>query len=232
MKHIDMRCDGGKWQGDGQKLVRQMRHRQNVTDIFDDYADEFDDHLVNALKYEIPSILRSKTESLRFRRCLDMGCGTGLVGREFRDSVSEWLEGVDLSDRMLAKAAERNKYDALHHRDLLTHLRRQQPSSFDLLIAADVLVYVHPLEPVFREVRRVLEPGGYFLFSVEAVLPEEAEEGFLERDSERFAHSRPYLCGLAAGFELICVEGVALRLEDGMPLAGDVYVFCRAKELD
>ena len=50
--------------------------------------------------------------------------------------------GVDLSSRMVEKAAEREIYDALHCSDLVAFLRRQDTASCDLLVATDVVMYL------------------------------------------------------------------------------------------
>jgi hypothetical protein len=50
--------------------------------------------------------------------------------------------GVDLSSRMVEKAAEREIYDALHCSDLVAFLRRQETASCDLLVATDVVMYL------------------------------------------------------------------------------------------
>eukprot|EP00811_Abedinium_folium_P006719 NODE_16195_length_1007_cov_3.834091.p2 GENE.NODE_16195_length_1007_cov_3.834091~~NODE_16195_length_1007_cov_3.834091.p2 ORF type:complete len:240 (+),score=85.01 NODE_16195_length_1007_cov_3.834091:52-771(+) len=229
----DHGADGAQWQGAGRSLVHQFRHRKNIEEIFDDYADEFEDHLVNTLEYGIPGFLRRRFDTLeglqarQFNRCLDLGCGTGLVGRTFRDCVTERLEGVDLSAPMLAKAEESGGYDALHQNDLITHLKRQQPGSYDLILAADVVCYLYTVEPFFKEVRRVLAPGGLLGFSTESANEEEAPRGVLERESERFAHSRSFITRSIAGFEVLLVESTMVRLEDDAPLLGDIFFLRR-----
>ncbi|CAK0830554.1 unnamed protein product, partial [Prorocentrum cordatum] len=137
------------------------------------------DYLLHSLKYDFPRACQEKVAGLprRFRRCLDLGCGTGLCGRALREGPAgealEWLEGCDLSARMLEKARNAGGYDALHKRDLLGHLQRQPGASFDLLVAGDVFIYVLSLRPVLREARRVLEPGGALVFSTEAAAEDE-----------------------------------------------------------
>ena len=44
--------------GDTVALVLQARHRQCVEELFDDYADDFDEHLTS-LGYEVPKFLPS-----------------------------------------------------------------------------------------------------------------------------------------------------------------------------
>ncbi|CAK0830559.1 unnamed protein product, partial [Prorocentrum cordatum] len=141
------------------------------------------------------------------RECCRRGRG---FGRGRGGEALEWLEGCDLSARMLEKARNAGGYDALHKRDLLGHLQRQPGASFDLLVAGDVFIYVLSLRPVLREARRVLEPGGALVFSTEAAAEdEEAQEGTVTRESGRFAHRRSWLIELAVecGFQVQLVEG-------------------------
>ena len=88
------------------------------------------------------------------------------------------------------------------------------------MIAADVFVYLGALEPVFEGARRVLEPGGVFCFSVEAL--DDASGDCLLLPSLRYAHSAPYLRRLAAahGFEVAALEEHPLRRDERAPVRG------------
>ena len=92
---------------------------------------------------------------MHFAHALDLGCGTGLAGVAFRDCV-ERLEGIDLSPGMVAEARAKGIYDALHVGEVVAHLKAATDRQFDLILAADVLVYVGDLAPLFLEVARVL----------------------------------------------------------------------------
>ena len=116
-------------------LVLQARHRQCVEELFDDYAEDFDEHL-SSLGYEVPKFLPSLLPAGRFRRAIDLGCGTGLTGLSIRE-ICDVLLGVDLSSRMVEKALERKIYDAVCCADLIAHLRKEAPGSCDLLVATD-----------------------------------------------------------------------------------------------
>ncbi|MFU8797358.1 MAG: tetratricopeptide repeat protein, partial [Gammaproteobacteria bacterium] len=122
--------------------------------LFDNYASFFDDHVQKILQYETPQ----KLKALFIRHCahtpieksfavLDLGCGTGLSGAVFRD-MAHYLVGIDLSPKMLAIARTKNIYDALYDEDITT--KNWGNSTFDLVIAADVLVYLGDLERVFH----------------------------------------------------------------------------------
>ena len=57
-----------------------------VKDVFDDYAENFDDHLVNTLNYHVPeklfALFGGGDTSPAFNT-IDLGCGTGLCGLLF-----------------------------------------------------------------------------------------------------------------------------------------------------
>jgi predicted TPR repeat methyltransferase len=205
-----------------------------VRALFDDYAPRFDRHLVQSLDYRGPELIhaavrRAATDLVRpfrFARMLDLGCGTGLVGRAFvRDADA--IEGVDLSPRMLAQARKTRAYAALHEGDVVTAMRGIPDGAFDLVTAADVLVYVAGLAPVFEEAFRVLAPRGLFAFTVEAKQGGDVVLG----EGGRYAHSETYLRRLAAqlGFDVARIEHVSTREDRGEPVPGLLAVLARPR---
>jgi predicted TPR repeat methyltransferase len=172
-----------------------------VVKLFDGYADEFEHDLVGKLEYQTPQKLYDLLEDyIRDRQSdmdvIDLGCGTGLCGPLFRKHA-RFLKGVDLSPGMLEKARERNIYDELLEGDLIVGLgtaRDVYDLVYDLVIAADVFVYVGKLAQVFETTARALRPGGLFAFSLEA---EEGCEDFVLRPTGRYAHSAGYAGRLA-----------------------------------
>ena len=166
-----------------------------VQALFDDYADSFDHHLVQVLGYQAHQRLVAQLAALHpqpFDSALDLGCGTGLCGPLLRPQVRR-LEGLDLSQPMLERAAALGAYDQLHHGELVAHLHGTA-ARHDLVLAADVFIYVGELEAVFDGVMRVLQPGGLFCFSVELA----ADERPVALTAEmRYAHAPHYLQALA-----------------------------------
>jgi predicted TPR repeat methyltransferase len=197
-----------------------------IRTLFDQYADGFDRDLVAGLHYRGPEVL-----SDAIRRALgagpfdifDVGCGTGLLGAALR-SLATRLDGVDLSPRMIAKARERELYDRLFEGDLVTALKAH-PAAYDLVAAADVLIYLGDLSAVFAAAAKALRPGGAFAFTVEA----HGGEGFVLQESRRFAHGRDYLHQLAmgSGFVPVLREDKAVRDDRGRPVPGYVIVLRR-----
>jgi predicted TPR repeat methyltransferase len=194
-----------------------------VAALFDGYAADFDEHLVERLHYRAHTLLVDGLVALGagvLGHALDAGCGTGLVGPLLRPHVQR-LSGVDLSARMLAQARRRGCYDALHQAELVQHLREQPAASCDAVVAADVLIYLGDLAPLLAAVRHALAPGGWFAFTVES-LPGDAPHDYLLQPSSRYAHALPYLqrAAAAAGLAWQHQRAETLRLDQARPVPG------------
>jgi predicted TPR repeat methyltransferase len=191
--------------------------RGYVQALFDGYAPDFDEHLVERLQYHVPEQLLHALPRAGFESALDLGCGTGIAGRLLRPAVRT-LAGVDLSAGMLAQARRHGVYDTLWQADVVEHLQTTA-ERHDLVVSADVFIYLGDLDAVFAGVRRVLQPGGVFAFSVEAA--DEAVD-FELRPSSRYAQSARYLRRLAAahGLQVLTLRRDTLRLDQRQPVEG------------
>lgn len=195
---------------------------QYIEKLFDGYANKFDTHLVQDLEYKMPSELVTILKQVAEPPdggwdVLDLGCGTGLSGLEISPHTRQ-LVGVDLSTKMLARARERNVYHRLVHSDLLPMMRLEGAAMYDVIIAADVFVYLGRLEDIVAQARRLLRTGGYFMFSVEAL---DAGCGdYKLNQSGRYAHSVSYLDKLSSnnGFTSVGMLSTPVRLEKGLPI--------------
>ena len=199
-----------------------------VEPLFDAYARWFDDHLINGLGYRTPGVLRDLRDRVAgggpSHGCvLDLGCGTGLAGQVFRD-VADRLTGIDLSARMIAEARKKDIYDALAIGEAVA-LLRDDITTYDLVLAADVLVYIGTLEPLFAAVAARMAGGGLFLFSVEYL----AEGHFRLGPAGRYAHAEAYIRQLAAGhgFQVLAAERSELRRDQQQAVDGLVFALRR-----
>jgi len=202
-----------------------------VRTLFDDYAERYDRSLFEDLEYTGPRQLRQLVDDhgLIAEGTMvvgDIGCGTGACGPLFSGMASE-LIGVDLSPKMLLKAAERDVYDRLYQSDLLTFLR-QNKKNFDLLVAADVFVYLGDLEPVIEAAKHALHADGWITFSVEHQ-PEGRYR--LEREG-RYKHSTDYIQSLAdsADFTVRHRKRDTIRLEDDQPVEASFWLLQKQGE--
>lgn len=188
-----------------------------VKHLFDQYSGHFDQHLQDVLGYQVPALLDAAIRRHRPPQqllSLDAGCGTGLCAPYLRPYTQK-LIGVDLSEKMLELATQTGLYDELLCVELSEYLR-QQSLRFDLIAAADVLVYIGDLEPVFAAARLALRSAGLFAFSVEQGSATQSEDFHLLA-SHRYAHSAAYLQRLASqhGFIVAELQAAIARQDKG-----------------
>ncbi len=199
-----------------------------VARLFDDYAPRFEDHLTGALAYRGPALVTEAIDSVapgrRFAAAIDLGCGTGLAGAALRDRVDR-LTGVDLSAAMIAKARALRIYDALEVGEIVAHLTRFE-AAFDLIVAADTLVYLGDLAGVFAATARALAPRGLFAFTVETF----AGDSYRLSATMRFAHAATYVEAMAgaAGLRPLALKEAWARRERGIESPGLVCIFAQA----
>lgn len=196
--------------------------RAYVEALFDDYAEGFQTHLLEHLKYQGHRTLLAPLTGAGqgYGLVLDLGCGTGLCGQLVRPHA-EAVDGVDLAQAMVEQARATGAYRNVVHGDLLNFLSASTEPA-DLVVAADVFIYVGALDAVFAAVRQRLRPGGCFAFSVEEA---SGEPGLQLRTSLRYAHSRAYLENLALAHGLRTRQAwqAPLREDQQKPVMG-LYV--------
>jgi len=197
----------------------------HVTQLFDGYAAKFDHHLVETLGYSMPRLLRAEIDNLfgsevHYSRVIDLGCGTGLAGLEFRQ-LSGRLTGVDLSAGMISRARDRGIYDELLVGDLVAALEADK-QSYDLFICADVFPYVGKVDSLFSTISSHAASGALFVFSTEL----HDGEGFVLQQSGRYAHAQEYLRKAAAShkFSVLTMRTENLRKQNNEWIAGDLVV--------
>ncbi len=135
---------------------------EEVAEHYDAWAESYDADL-DAWSYRAPAAAAEILVALDPRpgAILDIGCGTGLVGKELRGrGFTGRLVGLDISQASLDLAQQAGTYDDLRPADLL----RPLPLDDDAVDAADcigVMTYLPDTEAVWREFARVVRPGGH-----------------------------------------------------------------------
>lgn len=199
-----------------------------VEALFDQYAPQFEQALVDKLGYRVPEMLDDlvQAEMARlgidgFARALDLGCGTGLMGQRLRGKAGH-LEGIDVSAAMIAETARKGIYDSLQKAELVAALNARRADA-DLVTAADVFIYCGALQPVLSALVPALQPGGLAAFSLEA---HDGPEPIFLRPSLRYAHgveaTRDAL--VVAGLDILRFETAVLRFDRGAPITGMLIV--------
>jgi predicted TPR repeat methyltransferase len=198
--------------------------------LFDAYASGFDARLRGDLLYRAPELLLTGlTRALgagggpRALDICDVGCGTGLLGPLLRP-LARRLDGVDRSPRMLERARALRLYDDLAEGDL-TAILASRPGAYDVVTAADVLVYIGDLAPALAAAATALRPGGLAAFTVE----QSAGAGYRLTTTGRYEHAPAFVreAAAASGLGEVSADEVILRVEQGRPVAGRVWVLRR-----
>jgi predicted TPR repeat methyltransferase len=198
--------------------------RDYVEGLFDNYAAKFEGSLVDNLEYKIPKVIAeiiikdSKFDLLG--SIMDLGCGTGLFGVEI-NQFCKHLEGIDLSQKMLDKAKEKDVYHRLIKHDIVDYLSNAS-LNFDYFISTDVFIYIGDLSDVFRLIKSRNKTGGKLGFSTE----DYDGDGFFLEQSGRYSHSKKYIESLCKtfGYELRHFETQALRKSKNQYISGGLYL--------
>lgn len=198
--------------------------RSYVEGLFEKYAAKFETSLIDILDYKIPKVIAEiiieDNKSSSLGSVIDLGCGTGLFGREIR-KFCENLQGIDLSGRMLEKAQDKNIYNKLTLQDIVIYLAHES-LNFDYFVATDVFIYIGDLSDVFRLIKSRNKKSGTFAFSTEHY----AGDGFHLEKSGRYSHSKSYIENLCKkfGYELRNFEIQPLRKENDQYISGGLYL--------
>ena len=190
--------------------------------LFDDYSETFDEDIAE-VNYDVPKNLAEVARKyidpadIGQLNIIDIGCGTGLCGVEFKE-FSHHLKGIDISPGMIKASSRRGIYNDLEENEILAALVKHQNDT-DIMVSADVFIYVGDLESVFLAVTSALKENGLFLFSVES---HEGDENFKLPVTARFTHSKKYIQELAKrrGLELLECKETIIRTESGSPVNG------------
>ena len=198
--------------------------KEYVKNLFDDYAERFDDSLLGQLEYRLPFLMKELILKLdptknKFEKVIDLGCGTGLSGKDLRD-VSNYLTGIDISGNMVNKARELDVYDRLIVGDIVEILSLSK-EKYDLFVALDVLIYIGEVKSIFDAVRNCCNKNAFFILSIEV----QEGDGYSLLKSARYAHSENYIFNVASDvFKVVDSQIVRLRKERDIWINGKIYI--------
>lgn len=208
-----------------------------VRALFDPYAEDFEQHLVDTLRYRghvlvVERALRALDEHgpQRPAEVLDLGCGTGLCGRLLAPRC-ERITGIDLSPTMVAAARRSGAYHQVIEAELLAWLAANT-AHHDLVVAADVFIYIGELAGLLADLARSQRPGGLLVATLEtgeAPPPAGAPAWWLQ-PSLRYAHAPAPLAQLAEqlGYEVLDLQPAVIREDQRRPIPGAVLCLRRA----
>lgn len=132
--------------------------------LYRDWAETYDADFVEATTYRFPEIVtRTYLEMGGAWPCLDVGCGTGVLGEHFpADAV---LDGIDLSPDMLDVARRKNHYRTLIEANLKDPLDLPD-AAYAGLVSAGTFTHGHVGPEPLSELVRILAPGAVAVITV------------------------------------------------------------------
>src|SRR5215510_5653594 len=188
-----------------------------IVQLYARFAEFYERNMRTDLEYCGPEVLASALErafgsTAAALDVLELGCGTGLVGKTLRPYARR-LVGIDLSPEMVELAKETAWYDALEVAEITEWLSRCGDRDFDLIAASDTFIYFGDLRQVLRPAAARLRASGRVAFTVEC----EEGSGFRLTDSGRYVHSEAHVHEAArdAGLIVEITDRVVLRYEYG-----------------
>ena len=162
--------------------VYDAKRPEEVAALYDRWADTYDAEMATA-GYRHPSIclaLLSRHLPRGAMPLLDAGCGTGLIGEWLGIMGYPKVEGLDISEGMLARAKAKGVYAALHRLALGGHLPFAD-GQFAGVVSAGVFTSGHVGVEGLPELIRICRPGGAIVLTVKNTL---WEGGFAARIAE------------------------------------------------
>jgi SAM-dependent methyltransferase len=116
-------------------------------------------------KYLLDPIILELLGDISGKRVLDAGCGDGYLSRKLAKLGAE-VAGVELAPNMLSFALEEQEKTPLkitYYNGTITSLPFLSDHSFDIIITNNVIQDVEDYKGAFRELSRLLRPGGTYL---------------------------------------------------------------------
>jgi SAM-dependent methyltransferase len=188
----------------------------------------------------------------RFKKVIDLGCGSGYGSAELAKKA-ESVVGVDVSEEAVAEA--KVQYTAANLQFQVASLEALPfaDGSFQLGVCFEVIEHLSEYRTLLAEARRVLAPGGQLVISTPNIKfyaesrkldgpnpfheHEFTYEEFREVLGEFFEHQTFFVQNHASGLVFLPLEGAVgteLRLEAGKPDPEEAHFFlavCAAKPM-
>jgi SAM-dependent methyltransferase len=115
---------------------------------------------------EWPAI-KAMLPALAGKRVVDLGCGFGWASRWMREQGAGSVLGLDLSEKMIARAKADTSDAAIEYRIADLETLELPAGAFDLAYSALTFHYLRDFDRLVRMIHTALVPGGDFVFTIE-----------------------------------------------------------------
>jgi len=137
---------------------------------YNDIAEWYDRYLRDNPLYQeviLPNVLEMVGE-VQGQEICDLACGQGWIARELTRRGAR-VTGLDLADNLLAMARQHEAQESLGITYLHGDAQNGEPlaaQSFDGAICIMALMNIDDIQAAFQTTRRILRPGGWFVFAI------------------------------------------------------------------
>lgn len=100
-------------------------------------------------------------------KVLDLGCGYGWHCKYAAEQGAASVLGIDLSEKMIARAREINGDERITYRICGLEEYEYPEEEYDCAVSNLALHYIEDLDSVYQKICRTLKPGGIFLLNIE-----------------------------------------------------------------
>ncbi len=152
--------------------------------VYDNWSAVYDADLIDEYGYVAPQIAADEFVQRGHDRAatiIDLGCGTGLAGRELRRRGYYRVDGADISTGMLAQARSHGVYRQLFAADL-TKRTSIPDGAYDAVISVGAFGNGHLKAAALPDFIRLVKPGGFLVIYLNA-------RPFLAEDYARDLHA-------------------------------------------
>lgn len=163
--------------------VYEAKTNEDLAKRYDEWAADYDTDLARDFDWS-GHILCAETLAKYMQptdSIIDVGCGTGLCAAELSKRGFTTIDGFDLSEAMLALAADLNIYGDLQ-KGVLGEKLSYPTASYGAAVASGVFSVSHAPASGWDEVARIVKPGGFFVLTVRPDVFE--SNGFKEKEAE------------------------------------------------
>lgn len=144
-----------------EKLAGYEAKRLSTKPLYDEWSKTYEADLLDNLGYTGHVIAADALKELvqdKAAKIIDIGCGTGLVALELKNSGYLHIDGLDISARMLAEAKAKNIYGDLYEGDMQKRTTLED-ASYDAAICAGSFAPGHLGPESYPEFIRLVRPG-------------------------------------------------------------------------
>lgn len=137
--------------------------------MYTKYAEEYDTAIQNNIynaNLDRPSTIALLPE-IKNKRLLDLGCGPGVYIDYFISQKAK-VTAIDSSSEMVNIVKEKfGESVTVYAQDLAMGVPKENSNEYDVVVSALMIHYIEDLEPLFKDVCRVLKKEGEFIFSTD-----------------------------------------------------------------